>query len=183
MQQDELQTQLQTLLAMVAIDNDTPRTYNEALAQPDAHEWLKAMREEGEGLEAIQAWKLVPLPPERKALPGKWVYKLKQDVNGVPIRYKARWCAREDRQKQGIDYRETYAAIARSTSFRACMAICAQNGLHYHQMDVITAFLNGELEPDTVVYMIQPYSFEKGNPSTIYLLIKALYGLKQQLML
>lgn len=60
---------------------------------------------------------------------------MKLDVNGQPTRYKARWCARGDRQKQGIDFQETYAAVARAVSFWGCLAICAEKGLLCHLVD------------------------------------------------
>jgi len=155
----------------------TPSNLQEALAAPDAHEWKRAMDEEVQALQKMETWRLVELPLGRKAMPGKWLYKLKTDVNGRPIRYKARWCARGDRQRYGIDYMETYAAVARSTSFRICMAICAKHDLYCHQMDVTTAFLNGNIEPGLDVYTVQPYGYEQGNH--VCLLQKALYGLKQ----
>jgi hypothetical protein len=167
------------LLGLVAIAEGTPRNYTEAQASPDSHKWQAAMQEEVEGLEAAAAWKLVPLPTNRQALPGKWVYKVKTGADGAPTRYKARWCARGDRQKQGLDYEETYAAVARATSLRICMALCAKHGLICHQMDVVTAFLNGLLGPGQAVYVEQPTGFQKGGPTTVCLLIKALYGLKQ----
>jgi hypothetical protein len=57
------------------------------------------------------------------------------------------------------------------------MALCAQHQLHCHQMDVVTAFLNGLMEPGIDVYVVQPYGYEQG--SHVCLLAKALYGLKQ----
>jgi hypothetical protein len=171
------------LLCMVGIIDDTPRTFAEAQASPESHRWQEAMRKEIEGLEAAGAWKLVPLPPDREALPGKWVYKIKLGADGAPTRYKARWCARGDRQRQGIDYQETYAAVARATSLRICMALCARHGLTCHQMDVVTAFLNGVLGPDEAVYVDQPHGFEQGEYLIVCLLIKGLYGLKQSPLL
>jgi hypothetical protein len=135
------------------------------------------MLQEVKSLQVIQTWKLVPLPPGKRALPGKWLYKIKKDVNDVPIRFKARWCVRGDLQRYGIDYTETYAAVVRSTLFRICMALCAKYGLKCHQMDVIIVFLNGEMEPGIDVFVVQPYRFEQGE--AVCHLAKALYGLKQ----
>jgi hypothetical protein len=156
----------------------TPRNLKEALASPDAHEWMEAMLQEIKALNAMKTWKLVPLPRGRRAMPGKWLFKIKTDENGIPARYKARWCARGDQQRHGIDYTETYAAVARSTTFRTCMALCARYGLLCHQMDVITAFLNGEMETGIDVYVVQPYGFEEQGDLVCHLR-KALYGLKQ----
>jgi hypothetical protein len=171
-----------TLFALAAAvegaDTDrTPQNLKEALESPDAHKWMEAMLQEIKALQAMRTWKLVPLPQGYKALPGKWLFKIKFDVNGLPSRYKARWCVRGDKQRYGIDFTETYAAVARSTSFRICMALCAKYGLFCHQMDVITAFLNGEMEPGIDIYVVQPYGFEEGD--FVCLLAKALYGLKQ----
>ena len=86
--------------------------------------------------------------------------------------------ARGFSQKEGIDYEETFAPIARYTSIRAIMALTAKLGWKLHQMDVHTAFLNGVVEEK--VYVEQPLGFETRYKKThVCRLKKALYGLKQ----
>jgi len=82
------------------------------------------------------------------------------------------------KQKEGIDYFDTYAPVARITSIRVLMALASIFDLYVHQMDVKTAFLNGNLEEE--VYMEQPEGFVmSGNERKVCKLIKSLYGLKQ----
>ena len=79
-------------------------------------------------------------------------------------------------QEEGIDYEETYSPVARYTSIRSVLAIANQLDLELHQMDVQTAFLNGELEEE--IYMSQPEGYkEKGKENYVCKLNKSLYGL------
>lgn len=68
-----------------------PRTYEEALAGHSREQWELAMKEEIESLQENNTWDLTALPPDRKALRGKWVYKLKRGPFGEVLRHKARW--------------------------------------------------------------------------------------------
>ncbi|GJW24464.1 zinc finger, CCHC-type containing protein, partial [Tanacetum coccineum] len=82
------------------------------------------------------------------------------------------------RQKEGIDYFDTYTPVARITTIRLLLALAAIHNLVIHQMDVKTAFLNGDL--DEKVYMKQPKGFVMpGNEHKVCKLVKSLYGLKQ----
>jgi hypothetical protein len=82
------------------------------------------------------------------------------------------------RQREGIDYFDTYAPVARITSIRVLKALASIYKLVVHQMDVKTAFLNGDLDEE--VYIDQPEGFVfPGNEKKVCKLIKSLYGLKQ----
>jgi hypothetical protein len=76
-------------------------------------------------------------------------------------------------QKKGEDFFDTYSPVARLTTIRALLSLAASYGLIVHQMDVKTAFLNGELDEE--IYMDQPDSQE----GKVCKLLKFLYGLKQ----
>ncbi|CAL2226271.1 unnamed protein product [Prunus armeniaca] len=84
----------------------------------------------------------------------KWVFKTKRNSKGQIDRYKARLVAKGFTQNEGIDFNETYSPISTKDSFRVIMALIAHFDLHLHQMDVKTAFLNGNLEEE--IYMQQP---------------------------
>ena len=100
------------------------------------------------------------------------------DENGIVIRNKARLVAKGYSQKEGIDFDETFAPVARLEAIRIFLAYAAHANFKVYQMDVKSAFLNGELEEE--VYVSQPPGFEDPNfPDYVYYLLKALYGLKQ----
>lgn len=80
-------------------------------------------------------------------------------------------------QREGVDFDETYAAVAKPVSLRVLFAMLAEQDLEYYQYDLVAAFLNA-LIGTHVIYVEQPYGFEEGEDQ-VCLLLKALYGLKQ----
>ncbi|GJZ29644.1 retrovirus-related pol polyprotein from transposon TNT 1-94, partial [Tanacetum coccineum] len=108
----------------------------------------------------------------------KWIYKVKIDEFGRVLKNKARLVAQGFRQEEGINFEESFAPVARIEAIRIFIANAAHKNMSIYQMDVKTAFLNGELKE--VVYVSQPKGFvNQDNPSHVYKLKKALYGLKQ----
>ena len=81
----------------------------------------------------------------------KWIYKINHAVDGSIEKYKARFVARGFSQKEGIDYEETFALVARYTSIRSVLALAAVMKWKIHQMDVKNAFLNGVVEEEVYV--------------------------------
>ena len=98
--------------------------------------------------------------------------------DGTIDKYKARLVVKGYRQKEGLDYFDTYSLVTRITSIRMLIALAAVHDLKIHQMDVKTAFLNGELEEE--IYMKQPEGFiVSGKEKKVCRLVNSLYGLKQ----
>lgn len=116
-------------------------------------------------------WTLCDLPPGRKPISCKWTFKLKHKANGEVDKHKARLVARGFTQKKGFDYEETYSPTAKLTTFRTLMAIANHFGYHVEQMDVNSAFLNGNLSEE--IYMTQPEGFVK-DKTKVCKLIKSL---------
>ena len=159
-------------------DTSEPSTFGEAVSSQNRQKWQEAMECEIESLRKHNVWELVPLPKGRKLVGSKWVFKTKVNPEGETERYKARLVAQGFSQKYGDDYDETFSPVVRSESIRSLIAVAAKKNLVLHQMDVTTAFLNGNLEEE--VYMKQPEGFVKsGEENLVCKLSKSLYGLKQ----
>ena len=153
-----------------------PETYDEAINSTEKKEWRKAMEEEMKALRENKTWELCELPPKCKAVECKWVYRMKSDETGQIIRFKAKVVAKEYTQRQGIDYDEIFAPVTRLTTPRILLSVYAVRELEIMQIDIETAFLNGELDEE--VYMRQPEVYIK-EKRLVCKLKKALYGLKQ----
>ncbi|GJX56749.1 retrovirus-related pol polyprotein from transposon TNT 1-94 [Tanacetum coccineum] len=129
-----------------------PKNYKEALTQAC---WIEAMQEELHEF-----------------------LNVKLDELGGILKNKARLVARGYRQEEGIDFEESFAPVARLEAIRIFLAFAAHMNMVIYQMDVKTAFLNGNLREE--VYVSQPDGFvDPDKPNYVYKLKKALYGLKQ----
>uniref|UniRef100_A0A2N9GRF5 CCHC-type domain-containing protein n=2 Tax=Fagus sylvatica TaxID=28930 RepID=A0A2N9GRF5_FAGSY len=165
-------------LPFVGNVEEDPNTYSEAMASRDAAFWREAVNDEMDSILSNNTWVLVDLPPSSNTIGCKWVFRRKYRTDGTIQTFKARLVAKGFRQREGIDYFDTYAPVARITSIRVLIALASIYKLVVHQMDVKTAFLNGDLDEE--VYMDQPEGFVlPGNEKKVYKLVKSLYGLKQ----
>jgi hypothetical protein len=136
------------------------------------------MAEEYQSIMKNDVWDIVPRPEGKSVVISKWIYKIKHANDGSVEKYKVRFVAREFSQVEGIDYEETFAPVARYTFIRTIIALAASMGWKLNQMDVKTAFLNGEIEEE--VYIEHPEGFViHDEKSHVCRLKKALYGLKQ----
>ncbi|GKA56682.1 zinc finger, CCHC-type containing protein, partial [Tanacetum coccineum] len=157
---------------------DDPKTFYEAMKSQDVAFWKEAINDEMDFIMGNNTWVLTDLPPGCRPLGCKWIFKRKMKVDGTVEKFKARLVIQGFKQKSGIDYFDTYAPVARISTIRLLIALASIHSLIIHQMDVKTAFLNGELEEE--VYMNQPLGFIlPGNENKVCKLIKSLYGLKQ----
>ena len=136
------------------------------------------MKRELQAIEKNNTWELVVLSARAKTIGVKWVFKTKLNEDGQVDKYKARLVVKGYAQKEGIDYDEVFAPVARWDTIRIMLAVATQKGWTMYQLDVKSAFLYGELKE--VVYVDQPEGFvKKGEEDKVYRLNKALYGLKQ----
>nr|GEY43327.1 retrovirus-related Pol polyprotein from transposon TNT 1-94 [Tanacetum cinerariifolium] len=152
-----------------------PKTYKEALTQSC---WIEAMQEELNEFECLEVWDLIPRPDQVMVITLKWIYKVKLDELGGILKNKARLVSRGYRQEEGIYFKESFAPVARLEAIRIFLTYVAHKNMVIYQMDVKTAFLNGNLREE--VYVSQPDRFvDPDNPNHVYKLKKALFGLKQ----
>nr|GEU69063.1 retrovirus-related Pol polyprotein from transposon TNT 1-94 [Tanacetum cinerariifolium] len=136
------------------------------------------MQEELNEFERLKVWELVPRPYCLMVITLKWIYKVKLDELGGVLKNKARLAAKGYRQKEGIDFEESFAPVARLEVIRIFIAFDAHMNMVVYEMDVKILFLNGILREE--VYVSQPDRFvDPENPNHVYKLKKALYGLKQ----
>ena len=158
--------------------NNEPNSYLQAIQSSHRNQWEIAMRSEIESIHNANTWTLVPLPYGRQTVGSKWIYKIKRNSSGEIDKFKARLVAQGYSQQEGVDFHETYAPVAKFSSIRGLLALVAWHDLHLHQMDVNTAFLNGDI--DCEVYMEQPQGFvAAGQENLVCKLNKSIYGLKQ----
>ena len=171
---DEIKDQYQYCF----IIEEDPKTFTEAMTSRDVAFWKEAIQDEMDSIINNNTWELSDLPPGCKALGNRWIFKRKIKVDGSIDKFKARLVIQGFRQKEGIDYFDTYAPVARTSTIRLLIALAAIHNLVIHQMDVKTAFLNGELDEE--IYMKQPEGFVvPGCENKVCKLKKSIYGLKQ----
>jgi hypothetical protein len=127
-------------------------------------------------LKKQKTWNIVDLPPNRKALRTRWVYKIKTDQNNEIIKYKARWVVKGFSQQYGIDYEETFANTCRPEVYKMLLYLAAYHNWEIVQWDFKNAFTHADIDKE--LYVEQPEGATI-IPNKVYKLNKALYGLKQ----
>ncbi|KAJ9561084.1 hypothetical protein OSB04_006244 [Centaurea solstitialis] len=141
-------------------------------------QWRDAMADEYSALLRNGTWTLVPRVPGSNIVDSKWVFKIKQDLQGAIQRYKARLLAKGFRQQPGIDYEDTFSPVVKATTIRLVLSLAVTQKRALRQLDVQNAFLHGDLKE--TVYLQQPQGFvDPKKPDHVCLLHKSLYGLKQ----
>lgn len=154
--------------------NPEPTYYSKVIQYPH---WRHAITNELQALEENNTWTLTPLPPGKRPIGCKWIFKTTLNSDGSVERYKARLVARGYTQIEGLDFHETFAPVAKLVTVRCVLAITASRSWHLYQLDVNNAFLHGDLNED--VYMKLPPGYGKKGETRVCHLEKSLYGIKQ----
>ncbi|GKC61780.1 retrovirus-related pol polyprotein from transposon TNT 1-94 [Tanacetum coccineum] len=136
------------------------------------------MQEEIHEFDRLDVWELVPPPDSAMIIALKWISKVKLDEYDDVLKNKACLVAKGFRQEEGLDFEESFAPVSHLEAIKIFIANVASKNMTVYQMDVKTAFLNGELKEE--VYVSQQEGFvDPDCPHHVYRLKKALYGLKQ----
>ena len=135
------------------------------------------MNEDYNSIMRNKTWELVEFPKDKVHIGSKWLFKSKFKADGSIDNLKARLVAKGYSQQEGIDFEETYAPVAKLNTIRLLVALATKQNWRIHQLDVKSAFLNGDLKEE--VYLVQPNGFvQKGQEHLVCRLKKAIYGLK-----
>ncbi|SCZ99872.1 BZ3500_MvSof-1268-A1-R1_C105g00581 [Microbotryum saponariae] len=181
--------------AFIAIDDDTsdteaiqpvksitsdPQTWREAMSSDKREVWAKAATDEftsmRDDFKVFTIEDRATVPAGATIVTSKFVWKTKRNALGEVTGHKARLVAQGNRQRDGIDFNETFAPVARFSSIRSLLALAAANGLHVHQADIDKAYLHGDLDHD--IWMTAPRGFDLPSDKVLRLR-RSIYGLKQ----
>ena len=162
---------------MVKISDDYKKMHRHQVKKTEL--WPEFQGAEGRELKCLKihgTYRVVKRPKGRKPITCRWCYDVKRDADNNIVVYKARLVAHGFKQQAGVDYTETFSAVAQLKSFRLTVALSQLLGLRMTQIDISSAFLHGELEED--IYMEYPPGYP-GAEGTCLKLQKGLYGLRQ----
>ncbi|GJW72145.1 retrovirus-related pol polyprotein from transposon TNT 1-94 [Tanacetum coccineum] len=171
----QLETDGEMCMFALTVSRTEPKNIKEAMADSA---WIESMQEELHQFDRLDVWELVDRPLCKNVINLKWLWKNKRDEENTVIRNKSRLVAKGYAQKEGIDFEESFAPVARLEAVRLFIAYAAHKSFTVYQIDVKTTFLYGPLKEE--VYVNQPDRFvDPYHPDKVYRLKKALYGLKQ----
>ena len=163
--------------AMVKISDDYKKMHRHQVKKTEL--WPEFQGAEGRELKCLKihgTYRIVKRPKGRKPITCRWCYDVKRDADNNIVVYKARLVAHGFKQQAGVDYTETFSAVAQLKSFRLTVALSQLLGLRMTQIDISSAFLHGDLEEE--IYMEYPPGYP-GADGTCLKLLKGLYGLRQ----
>ena len=143
---------------------EDPISYQDALSQEDWERGEEACRCELKTFKKQEVYEEVEKPHDCKVIGCKWVFRYKLGLDGQIEKYKVHLIAQGFSQVEGIDYNETFALVTKFNLICLLLALSACFDWEIHQMDVKSAFLNGEL--DKKIYMQVPPGY-KGAPGMV----------------
>lgn len=160
----------------VSYVENVPQIVEEINKRDDKRMWLEAMQKEVDSIEKNNTWEKVKMPENAEVLSTRWVFAMKPYEEKIQDKYKARLVVRGFAQKESFEYDQIYSPVARMSTIRTLLSVGIQNMHYFEQLDVKTAFLNGELKETIYVY---PPEGVKCKDGYVLKLKKSLYGLKQ----
>ncbi|KAL7555000.1 hypothetical protein ACHAWF_018958 [Thalassiosira exigua] len=167
------------LQAKISKYNEDNPSWDMAMNGPFAPEFWKACEVElGTLVDDMDAWELVDKTPDMKVLPSTWAFRIKRFPDGLIKTFKARFCARGDRQEHGVNYWETWSPVVHWSTIRTVMILAAKEQLVSAQCDITAAFVTAPIPPDETVYVAQPRGFVRGT-NKVLRLKTCLYGMRQ----
>lgn len=174
------QTVAESMVVTDIMGYRTPQTLKEALESEDCEKWKVAIKTELDSLSQMETWTVVE-DAGKPIVAAKWLFKVKVKPSGEIEKYKARYVAKGFTQTKGIDYQETFAPVVRLETLRFMLNVAITEELDILHLDVVTAFLYGELHEE--VYIAVPEAYQSPQllkmKKPVCRLNKAIYGLKQ----
>ena len=156
-----------------------PQKYSEAMLD---QLWRDTMKEEINSQERTKTWSVCTLPPDKKPIGCKWLYKTNYHADGTEERKKGRLVGKGYTKEEGVDYQETFSLVAKLSTVRVLIDVVAKMNWSLTQLDISNAFLNGDLEEEIYMKLLHDYKELTGvlvPPNVVCRLHKSLYGLKQ----
>ena len=159
---------------------DNP-SYDQAMSGVHAADYYKAAELELKTLQQdLGCWEIVRRTNNMHILPSTWAFKCKRYPDGRIKKFKARFCARGDRQLEGVDYFETWSPVVQWRTVRLMMIISSMLGLKSAQADITAAFVHADIEEDVFIHQPRGFKVDMNNGFEYVLkLKKSLYGLRQ----
>ncbi|GJS76280.1 retrovirus-related pol polyprotein from transposon TNT 1-94 [Tanacetum coccineum] len=136
----QLETDGEMCMFALTVSRTEPKNIKEAMADSA---WIESMQEELHQFDRLDVWELVDRPLCKNVINLKWLWKNKRDEENTVIRNKSRLVAKGYAQKEGIDFEESFAPVARLEAVRLFIAYAAHKSFTVYQMDVKTTFLYG----------------------------------------
>jgi hypothetical protein len=169
------------LLAYGASNDPDVFYYHEAMREPDAAEFQKAMEEEIEGQwdnGNFRLFKRADVPTDKNILPGVWALRRKREIltNAVK-KYKARWNLDGSKQEHGIDFDQTYSPTATWPSIRLLLTLTILNGWRTRQIDFVQAFPQAKISHRQFVELPKGIEIDGIDPTEwVFEVINNVYG-------
>jgi len=156
-----------------------PRTLKEALLLSYSKQWEKAINSKFNQLVKAKVFKWVEcLPNDKKAVSSCIVFKEKLDSHGNHLKFKTQIIAQGFSQVPGLDFTETFSSVAKFMTLQIFLALTAFLDLKLDQVDIVGAYLQGDLDEEIYMKVSDRLAEKYGNDQKFWRLKKILYGLK-----